>query len=198
MALDFETLDQFVSKVENFFEKNFKIKFSSEYLMTVMESSVILLSPYDEYSFKVEDLKKIEDFFEKELKMNGYGLERKIKNIKNKSHGFFSIEFYYYMGFTVTIRFIYFKNGDEKLFMLGYIKIYKEGERVKEVIMAKVESDMKELERLMKNAEDDSEDYDGEDEEYDNEDFDEEDYDDYEEEEYDDYDEEYDDEEYDE
>ena len=191
MALDFETLDPFVYKVETFFEKSFRMKFGKEYLMTVMWSNVVLLSPYDEYSFKVEDLKKIEEFFRKELKMNGYGLERKIQNIKNKSNGFFNLEFYYYIGFTVTIRFIYFQNANEKSFMLGYIKIYKEGERVKEVIMAKVESDMEELERLMKNAEDDSDsdDYDGEDEEYDDEDFD----DDYE-----DYDEDYDYEDYDE
>lgn len=42
--------------------------------------------------------------------------------------------------------------------MLGYIKIYKEGERMKEVVMAKVESDMEELERLMKKAEEDYDD----------------------------------------
>jgi hypothetical protein len=202
MALDYESLDNLKYKIKGFFKENFKIKLGSLYSRTVMNSEVLILSPYeiitDNHIIKVDDLKKIEEFFKGVLKMEGSNADTRIKKIKesNKVSGLITMGFYYYMGFEVNLNFTYFKNNNEILLAISYIEIYKAGGEMEEVIMAKIESDMEEIEDLMKEEDyDDEDEYDDEEEDYDEEEEyeDYEDDEDYEEEDYDD-EEEYDDE----
>jgi hypothetical protein len=152
-------LDQFIGEIKNFFEKSFKVKLGSLYLKTVMDDSFIILSPFyaltDNFVIKVDDLKKIEEFFKGVLKMSGVKATKVIREIKKqtKNYDMITIGFYYYMGFRVTLHFTFFRDNGETLLALNYVEVYKEGEKTKEVIMAKVKNDMEELERLLKDKE---------------------------------------------
>lgn len=127
---------------------SFNIYLFSNHLKTTIGSDVILLYPISSRNLlSLTDIEKIIDFFTNKLKMEMSDSD--LGRVKQDNR-VVVLGFFYDILYRVEIFLTFYKNDGKKYYFLNFIEIHKEGEKMEEILRAKAERDMKELEELMR------------------------------------------------